>query len=92
MGPGLSFFMARGSINSSIPGLSEDIDASGWGYGFLAGIEYKLFLKVQLYVEWEYFDGRSKPVLQGQSYNNWDDLYIDFTGHRLIFGIRYYLI
>jgi opacity protein-like surface antigen len=91
MGPGLSYFVARGHITSSDASLSKDISASGWGYGFMAGIEYKLSNKIDFYFEWEYLDGKSKPVMQS-SPTNWDDFYVDFTGHRLIFGIRYYLI
>jgi opacity protein-like surface antigen len=92
MGPGISYFIARGRINSSVSGLSDDIDASAWGFGFIAGIEYKLLIKIHCYFEWEYFDARSEPVLQAQSAHNWDDFYIDFSGNRLLFGIRYYLL
>ena len=92
MGPGASFFMARGRINSTTPSLSEDITATGWGYGYIAGIEYTLSIKINIYFEWIYLNGRSEPVLQGQSSDNWDDISIDFTGHRLMLGVRYYLL
>jgi opacity protein-like surface antigen len=92
MGPGLSYFSARGRITSSTTTLSEDISTTGWGYGFIAGIEYKLFMKLNFYFEWEYLDGKSKPVLRSGSTYAWDDFYVDFTGHRFILGIRYYLI
>ncbi len=54
MGPGLSYFVARGSVTSRTTGLSDDISATGWGYGFMAGIEYKLSGKIDFYFEWEY--------------------------------------
>lgn len=91
MGPGLAYFIARGHISTST-GLSEDINASGWGYGFIAGIEYKLSLKLDFYVEWQYFNGRSGPATRTDSTNNWENFYVDFTGYRFLFGIRYYLI
>ncbi|MFH0976323.1 MAG: outer membrane beta-barrel protein [Spirochaetota bacterium] len=92
MGPGVSYFSARGRITSANTSLSEDISATGWGYGFIAGIEYRLLMKLNIYFEWEYLDGKSEPVLQSGSTYNWDDFYVDFTGHRFILGIRYYLI
>ncbi len=92
MGPGLSYFMARGRITSSVSGLSDDINATGWGFGFIAGIEYKVSFSLDFYFEWEYLNGKSEPVLQSQSTHNWNNFYVDFSGHRFIFGIRYYLI
>ncbi|MBN2401134.1 MAG: outer membrane beta-barrel protein [Spirochaetes bacterium] len=92
MGPGLSYFVARGHISSASPGLSDDVSATGWGFGFTAGIEYNLALKLDFYFEWEYLNGKSEPVLQGSSAYNWKDLYVDFTGHRLMLGVRYYLL
>jgi opacity protein-like surface antigen len=92
MGPGLSYFVARGHITSSNATLSKDISATGWGYGFIAGIEYRLSTKTDFYFEWEYLDGKSEPVLQSSSTYNWKDFYVDFTGHRLILGVRYYLL
>ncbi len=92
MGPGFSYFLARGKISSSSAGLSEDINATGWGYGFITGIEYKLTAKIGFYFEWEYLDGKSKPIMRSSSTLNYKDLYIDFSGHRLIFGLRYFLI
>ena len=90
MGPGFSYFVARGSVKTAA-GSSEDIDATGWGYGFITGIEYKLLLKINLYFEWEYLDGKSEPVLSSGA-AAWDDFYVDFTGHRFILGFRYYLL
>ena len=92
MGPGFSYFVARGSVTSRTTGLSDDISTTGWGYGFMAGIEYKLSGKIDFYFEWEYLNGKSEPVFQSGSAYNWKDFYVDFTGHRLIFGVRYYLI
>lgn len=92
MGPGVSYFSARGRINSTVPTLSEDISATGWGFGFITGIEYSLLLKINIYFEWEYLNGRSGSSIQSQSAHEWDDMYIDFTGHRLMLGVRYYLI
>jgi opacity protein-like surface antigen len=91
MGPGLSYFIARGTVTTST-GISEDINASGWGYGFIAGIEYKLSSKLDFYFEWEYLNGRSGPVVGTQSGYTWENFYVDFTGHRFVLGIRYYLI
>ena len=89
MGPGLSYFVARGTVKTA--GGSEDIDATGWGYGFITGIEYKLLSKISFYFEWEYLDGKSKPVIQSGT-TAWDDFYVDYTGHRFILGFRYYLL
>jgi opacity protein-like surface antigen len=91
MGPGLSYFLARGKITSTSPGLSENVNATGWGFGFLTGIEYVLSAKLNFYFEWEYLNGQSKPFMRSSSSRNYDDVYIDFTGHRINFGIRYFL-
>jgi opacity protein-like surface antigen len=90
MGPGASYFVARGNITSST-GASEDISTTGWGYGFMAGIEYRLSNKIDFYFEWEYLDGKSEPAIQNDPLYK-EDFYVDFTGHRFILGIRYYLI
>ncbi len=91
MGPGASYFVARGTVSSSAAGDAEDINATGWGYGFITGIEYGLSNKIDFYFEWVYLNGRSKTIIQTGS-TAWDDFYVDFTGHRFILGIRYYLI
>jgi opacity protein-like surface antigen len=91
MGPGVSYFVARGTITSSATGVSEDINTTGWGYGFITGMEYRLSGKIDFYFEWEYINGKSEPVLQTGT-TAWDDFYVDFTGHRFILGFRYYLI
>jgi opacity protein-like surface antigen len=91
MGPGASYFVARGTISSSATGKTEDISATGWGYGFITGMEYRISNKIDFYFEWEYLNGKSETILRTGA-TAWEDFYVDFTGHRFILGIRYYLI
>ncbi len=92
MGPGISYLLGRGRITSTTPALSEDIDTSAWGLGFISGIELDLTTSTRFYFEWEYLDGRSVAVQQTQTTDNWKNYYIDFTGHRILFGIMYYVL
>lgn len=92
MGPGVSYFMARGSINSATAPLSDDISATAWGVGFVSGIELNLTQYTRFYFEWRYFSGSSEPVQQTQSTYDWYDFSVDFTGHRILLGFMYYLI
>ena len=92
MGPGLSYIFGRGRIISKTPALSDDINATSLAFGFVAGIEFELSPVFRFYFEWNYLDGRSEPVQQTQTTDNWDNFYIDFSGHRILFGVLYYII
>jgi opacity protein-like surface antigen len=91
LGGGIAYFLATGTVTHG--GTEDDISASALGFGFIAGMQLRLTASTRLYMEWEYIDARS-----GASMNTvtgpqtWDNLYIDFTGHRILLGIMYYAI
>ncbi|TAL39265.1 MAG: hypothetical protein EPN93_02090 [Spirochaetes bacterium] len=91
MGGGGAYLLATGTVKHPA---KEEISASAIGYGFLAGMQLTLTPNVRLYMEWEYIDARSAPVLATQPApaDQWKNLYIDFTGHRILLGAMYYLI
>jgi opacity protein-like surface antigen len=91
MGGGMAYFFGTGKIKSSVSG-KEDIQASAYGFGVMAGIQLNVISSIKLYMEWEYLDGRSEPITKTQSSYDWDNFYVDFTGHRIFLGIMYYLI
>ena len=92
MGGGAASFLGRGKIKCSSSNSVDEFDTNTWGIGLLAGIGLDISLSVRCYIEWEYLDGRSEPVSQTQLTYNWQNYYVDFTGHRIIIGIMYYLI
>ncbi len=92
MGPGGAYILGSGKINYYDTSLSDEIDTSAWGIGFISGVELELSKSIRFHFEWEYIDGRALSVQQSQTDNNWKDLYIDYTGHRLIIGLIYYVI
>jgi opacity protein-like surface antigen len=92
MGPGGAYILGRGKINYNEPSLSKEINTSAWGIGFITGVEFDLSKSIRFYFEWEYLDGRALSVQQSQTDNNWKDLYIDYTGHRVMIGLIYYVI
>jgi opacity protein-like surface antigen len=91
MGGGMAYFIGSGKIKSSVSG-KEDIQTSAYGFGVIAGIQLNIVSSIKLYMEWEYLDGRSEPITKTQSTYDWDNFYVDFTGHRILLGIMYYLI
>jgi opacity protein-like surface antigen len=91
LGGGGAYLLATGTVKHPA---KEEISATAIGYGFLAGMQLTLTPNVRLYMEWEYIDARSAPVLATQvaPADNWKNLYIDFTGHRILLGAMYYLL
>jgi opacity protein-like surface antigen len=92
MGPGGAYLIGQGKINYIDPSLSKEINTSAWGVGFITGIEFDLSKSIRFYFEWEYLDGRALSVQQSQTVHNWKDLYIDYSGHRVVIGLIYYVI
>ncbi len=89
MGAGMAYFITSGDVKLA-SGASEDISAISYGYGIITGIEFKLLPEVRLYMEWEYFDARSDA--QVQTTGSWKNYYVDYTGHRVLLGVMYYLL
>lgn len=92
MGPGGAYIMGRGKMSYSDSSLSKKINTSAWGIGFISGLELSLSDAVRFYFEWEYLDGRALSVQQTQTTDNWKDLYIDYTGSRIMAGVIYYVL
>lgn len=92
MGPGCAYILGRGKVHYSDPSLSEEINTSAWGIGFTAGIELDLSRYIRFYFEWEYLDGRAHSVQQTSTTPEWKDLTVDYTGHRLLIGVMYFII
>lgn len=94
VGGGVSYFYGTGSVALS-NGTSEDIDATAFGPGFLAGMQLHITSSFSLYMEWMYVDARSKPVVATTgtyNANNYKDLFIDYSGHRIMLGVMYYVL
>ncbi len=89
LGGGAAYFLGTGSVTHG--GTKEDIEAAAYGFGFIAGIQLNLTAAVRLYMEWEYLDARSGAVLNTNSNETWKNMYIDFTGHRILLGLMYYV-
>ncbi|MDY6935770.1 MAG: outer membrane beta-barrel protein [Spirochaetota bacterium] len=92
MGGGFAYFLGRGEIKSSSSFYEDEIDTTAFGIGFILGISYIFPSSIRCYFEWKYLDGRSDQISQTQSSYNWQNYYVDFTGHRIFIGIMYYLI
>jgi opacity protein-like surface antigen len=91
MGGGMAYFLGSGEVTLT-SGATEDISAVNYGYGFITGVQFIVLPDVRFYMEWEYFEARSEAVLKTQTANAWDNFYIDYTGHRIILGVMYYLL
>ncbi|MCX8125282.1 MAG: porin family protein [Spirochaetes bacterium] len=94
LGGGASYFYGTGKAKLS-NGTSEDIDATAFGVGFLAGMQLHVTSSFSLYMEWMYVDARSKPVIATTGTynpNNYKDLFIDYSGHRIMIGVMYYVL
>lgn len=91
MGAGVAYFIGTGEVKLTAAASAEDIEAIALGYGFVTGIEFKLHQLLNLYMEWEYYDARSDPVMKTGT-TTWKDLHIDFSGHRVLLGAMYYLL
>jgi len=91
MGAGIVYFIGQGEIMLDGASSAEDVEAIALGYGLVTGIEFKLLQLLRLYMEWEYFDARSEPVMKTEG-NTYDDFHMDFSGHRILIGVMYYII
>ncbi len=91
MGGGAAYFLGSGQIVMA-DGTKEEINTTALGYGFITGIEFTLVSSMKIYMEWEYIDARSGAVMKTQTTYGWKNLHIDYTGHRILFGVMYYLI
>jgi opacity protein-like surface antigen len=94
LGGGVSYFYGTGSVKLS-DNSSQDINATAFGAGFLAGMQLHVTSSFSLYMEWIYVDARSKPVITTTGTynpNNYKDLFIDYSGHRIMIGVMYYVL
>jgi len=94
LGGGVSYFYGTGSVKLS-DNSSQDINATAFGAGFLAGMQLHVTSSFSLYMEWIYVDARSKPVITTTgtyNANNYKDLFIDYSGHRIMIGVMYYVL
>lgn len=94
LGGGGAYFYGTGSVKLS-DNSSQDIDATAFGVGFLAGMQLHVTSSFSLYMEWMYVDTRSKPVITTTgtyNANNYKDLFIDYSGHRIMIGVMYYVL
>lgn len=92
MGAGCAYMLGRGKIETQASSSNEDIDTFIWATGFIAGVGLNISSSASFYIEWEYLNGKSDSIIQTQSTNDWNNYYIDFTGHRILLGFMYYLI
>jgi opacity protein-like surface antigen len=90
MGAGMAYFIADGEV--TVAGASEDVSAINRGYGLLAGVEYRLLPDVHFYMEWQYYDAHSEALAKTQTSYTWDNYYLDYSGHRILLGVMYYML
>lgn len=88
MGCGMAYFLATGSITHTS---KEDISAYAFGYGFITGMQISINSIFRLYMEWNYTEARSGPIMSTTP-TGWKNFSIDFSGHRIVIGIMYYMI
>ncbi|HNX24901.1 MAG TPA: outer membrane beta-barrel protein [Spirochaetota bacterium] len=86
MGGGGSYIFGSGRVKTSSG--SEKINEQLFGYGLIAGIESEIYSDASLLFEWEYLAARSSPVASTSP--PYDDYYIDYSGHRVRFGVIYH--
>lgn len=91
MGMGISYHVGEMKYRLASASTSDDTLEVALGYGFVTGIEFKLFPFARIYMEWQYFDSRSDAAIntEGATYK---DYHIDFSGHRIFLGAMYYII
>ncbi|HOR94999.1 MAG TPA: hypothetical protein PLZ38_13585, partial [Spirochaetota bacterium] len=90
----ISYFYGTGNVRLS-DGSSKDIDATCLGTGFLAGIQLHITSSTSLYMEWMYVDAQSDPVITTTGTlnpNGYEDLFINYGGHRIMLGVMYYVL
>ncbi len=94
LGGGIAYFLGTGEVKSAASGTAEDISATALAFGFISGMQLHLTRKISLYMEWEYLEGRSKPVAQTDTApaNDMENFYVDYTGHRLQLGLMYFVL
>lgn len=94
LGGGGAYFLGTGEIKSEASGTSESITATALAFGFISGMQLHITDTISLYMEWEYLNGRSKPVTQTDTAatNDMENFYVDYTGHRLQLGMMYYIL
>ena len=89
LGGGIAYFLATGTVTHG--GTEDTISATALGFGFIAGMQLHVSAKIRLYMEWEYIDARSGASMNtAAAQTAWDNLYIDFSGHRILLGVMYY--
>lgn len=91
MGGGGAYIQGTGKIRNA-GSEEEDLSATANAFGVMAGIQIKTISSIRIYLEWQYLDGRSKPIRTISASPDWNGYYVDYTGHRLLVGIMYYII
>lgn len=91
LGGGAAYMIAAGSIKLASVATATEISNTGWGYGFISGINMSINNKLGLYMEWQYLEYMTDPIVQTGSHT-WKDLAIDYSGHRISVGVIYYLL
>lgn len=98
MGGGGAYITGTGTIKSAGSTEEEDLSVTAEAYGVMAGIQLETVSSIRIYLEWQYLNGRSKPLRKTRAapydINNpdWKDYYVDYTGHRILVGVMYYII
>jgi opacity protein-like surface antigen len=87
MGGGGSYIFGTGRVKK-VSGDSE-INEQLFGWGLIAGLESDIFNNASFIFEWEYMAARSSPVASTGA-GSYDDFYIDYSGHRIRFGVIYH--
>jgi len=87
MGGGGSYIFGTGKIKTT----SGDVEINEqlFGYGLVAGLELDIYNNASFIFEWEYMAARSSPVASSGA-GTYDDFSIDYSGHRIRFGVVYH--
>lgn len=87
IGGGGSYIFGTGKIRT-VSGDAE-INEQLFGYGLIAGLESDIYNDASFIIEWEYMSARSSPVASTGT-GSFDDFCVDYTGHRIRFGVVYH--
>jgi len=87
LGGGGSYIFGTGKLKTASG--DEKINEQLFGYGLIAGIEYEIYSDASFLFEWEYMAARSSPAASTGA-GAYDDYYIDYSGHRIRFGMTYH--
>jgi len=86
IGGGGSYIFGSGIVKTSLKNVK--VNEQIFGYGLIAGIESEVYSNASLIFEWEYMAARTSPVASASGL--YDDYSIDYSGHRVRFGMIYH--